>query len=65
MTERQGGSLIFYVQPEGLSFVRTDGVENLTLITPSVLAPYEVTGEGADALGLLHSLRVQEIVVIE
>lgn len=60
-----GGPLIFYIQPARLAFASTKRVEGLTLITPMFLAPYEVNGEGADVLGLLHPLHVQELVIIE
>lgn len=56
---------MLHIQPERVTFPGTDGVEDLTLIIPSVLPPDGVYGEDAVVPGQIHPLCEQETLVTE
>ena len=62
---REGRSLTYYVQLDGVTPLRTDWIGDLTLILPGILPPDRVYAEGAVVQGQLHSVREPQTLAIE
>ena len=62
---REGRSLTYYVQLDGVTPLRTDWIGDLTLILPGILLPDRVYAEGAVVQGQLHSVREPQTLAIE